>query len=253
MNAWRSIAEDLAPLTRDRTVVFHDYRGGGDSATAPPETYTFERLAADVDALRAHLGHDRIDVLAHSMGGFVALHYVTAHPDRVRRLVLVGVTPVARLGAMAGPTLRALGPARTAEAVGRGLWYLAAWSWRPASREKMRRANAVMATMQAPRRPLRRPLEERFERLGLPVANDNAGRLMREIGQTDLRDRLGRITCPTLVLHGSRDATMVAAAGYLTAGLPDVRHVILPGIGHEPFWEAPGATTAEVKAFLDAV
>ncbi len=61
----------LEPLARRCTLVYHDYRGCGRSGRAAPETYRFEQLAADLDGLRAFLGHQRIVLLAHSMGGFV--------------------------------------------------------------------------------------------------------------------------------------------------------------------------------------
>ncbi len=50
-----------------------------------------DEIVADVDALREHLGVDRLDLLAHSAGGDLALLYAAAHPDRVRKLALITV------------------------------------------------------------------------------------------------------------------------------------------------------------------
>ncbi|MBW5484281.1 alpha/beta fold hydrolase [Streptomyces bambusae] len=81
---------DLGGLSRHRQLVLLDLRGTGDSAApADPATYRCDRQTGDVEALRTHLGLDRIDVLAHSAGGDLALLHAARHPDRVRTLSLV--------------------------------------------------------------------------------------------------------------------------------------------------------------------
>ena len=67
-----------------------DLRGTGASDTpADPASYRCDRQVADVEAVRRHLGLDRLDLLAHSAGANLAYAYAAAHPDRVARLVLV--------------------------------------------------------------------------------------------------------------------------------------------------------------------
>lgn len=81
---------DLGGLSRHRRLVMLDLRGTGDSGIpADPATYRCDRQVADVDALREHLGLDRVDVLAHSAGGDLAILYAARHPERVRTLTLV--------------------------------------------------------------------------------------------------------------------------------------------------------------------
>jgi pimeloyl-ACP methyl ester carboxylesterase len=46
-----------------------------------------------VEALRAHLRQDRVDVLGHSAGGTLAVLYAAVHPDHVGRLALVNPSP----------------------------------------------------------------------------------------------------------------------------------------------------------------
>src|SRR6476646_7133530 len=106
------LVDDLAALGDRATLIFHDYRGSGRSDAAPRAGYTFERLADDVDELRAHLGLERLGVLAHSMGGFVALEYALRHPDRCEHLILISCTPAGTWQRTALPTLRALGLGR---------------------------------------------------------------------------------------------------------------------------------------------
>jgi pimeloyl-ACP methyl ester carboxylesterase len=63
-----TLVRGLPRLGSAFTLVFHDYRGSGQSGTAPRETYTFGRLADDLDELRRHLRLGPVPVLAHSMG-----------------------------------------------------------------------------------------------------------------------------------------------------------------------------------------
>jgi proline iminopeptidase len=71
------------------TVIYFDNIGRGRSDRLLPGTpYTVERDAEDVEALRSHLKLNRIHLIGHSYGGFVAQAYALTHPDRVGRLVL---------------------------------------------------------------------------------------------------------------------------------------------------------------------
>ena len=74
-------------------LVYVDYRGTGRSQRMPPESYTLENTIDDLDALRLHLGLDRIAVLGHSHGGILAMPYALKYPDSVSHLLLVATTP----------------------------------------------------------------------------------------------------------------------------------------------------------------
>jgi pimeloyl-ACP methyl ester carboxylesterase len=81
---------DLGGLSAHRSLVLLDLRGTGESAVpADPASYRCDRLVDDVEALRAHLGRDRVDLLGHSAGGSLAVLYAAHHPDRIGRLALV--------------------------------------------------------------------------------------------------------------------------------------------------------------------
>jgi pimeloyl-ACP methyl ester carboxylesterase len=63
------------------------------AAQADLTRYGTDEAAADLDAVRAALGAERIDVVALSYGTTLALRYATLHPERVRAMVLFGTVP----------------------------------------------------------------------------------------------------------------------------------------------------------------
>jgi pimeloyl-ACP methyl ester carboxylesterase len=247
-NICDTLIADLAPLESSCQLVFHDYRGSGQSAIASPETYTFDRLADDLDELRQHLGYETIAVLAHSMGGFVALQFADRHASACAQLALVGVTPCGAARPMALPTLRALGPARTLKALLVAMRFLLWWSWRPPSKHRTEAMYAPMSVTQQPRPELRAMVASAHPEV--PVDNDNSHSLMNALGSLDLRGDLPEIRCPVLVLYGSRDAVMVAGGEMLKHGLREPEVHVLPDVGHEPFLEEPGRTFAALRRFL---
>jgi len=248
-NICDTLISNLGPLEDGHRLVFHDYRGSGQSAAAPADTYRFDRLADDLDELRRHLGDPSIAVLAHSMGGFIAVHYALRHAAACRALVLVGTTPCGASRPMAVPVLRALGVPRLLKALAMGMRFLLLWSWRRPSRERTMAMYAPMSVTQEARPELRARVAAAHA--GLPVDNDNSEVLMNALGGVDLRGELASITCPVLVLYGSRDAVMVAGGGMLERGIPHAEVTVLPQIGHEPFIEAPDETFPVIRDFLE--
>lgn len=81
---------ELGGLSAHRQLIMLDPRGTGRSAIPRDATsYRCDRLVDDVEALREHLGLDRMDLLAHSAGANLAALYVARHPDRVGKLALI--------------------------------------------------------------------------------------------------------------------------------------------------------------------
>lgn len=73
----------------ERAIVAPDWRGfGGTRAPADTDAYWFADYLGDLDSLLDALSPDRpVDLLGHSMGGNIAMHYAGVRPARIRRLV----------------------------------------------------------------------------------------------------------------------------------------------------------------------
>jgi pimeloyl-ACP methyl ester carboxylesterase len=78
----------MAGLCREHTVIAPDLLGHGASAK-PRGDYSLGAYASGVRDLLAALGHDRITVVGHSLGGGVAMQFAYQFPERTERLALV--------------------------------------------------------------------------------------------------------------------------------------------------------------------
>jgi len=238
--------EDLGGLAATRTLLMLDSRGTGRSALPADErSYGAESLAADVEALRAHLGLDRFDLLGHSAGGKVAQLFAARHPDRIDHLVLVTTW----LG-------RASEDEQRAEIMARR----AGQAWYPAAREA---ADGLRYAPPGERARLERELRPFWYGDWTPRAQQHAASADQQMAarasarfgvatpEADLRSALGRLGAPTLVVAGELDAlTPPAASRALAEAVPGAALVEIPGAGHFPWVDAPEAFRAAVEGFL---
>jgi pimeloyl-ACP methyl ester carboxylesterase len=83
---WDNVARRLI----DRyTVYAADLRGHGDSDWAIGGQYSLPEFVLDTAALVDVLGHERLTLIGHSLGGAVALQFAGVYPNRVERIVSV--------------------------------------------------------------------------------------------------------------------------------------------------------------------
>ena len=71
----------------------------------------------------------------------------------------------------------------------------------------------------------------------------------KSLGDYDLIPQLGKITCPTLVIHG-RDDPIPVESSIKGAEVMKARLVVLDDCGHVPYVEQPERLFAAVDAFL---
>ncbi len=84
-----SIWQPLIPLMKDEAhLIMPDLRGHGQSPV-PDGVYSMHCMAEDVLTLMDRLGMQKVILAGHSMGGYVALQFAHAYPERLEALVLV--------------------------------------------------------------------------------------------------------------------------------------------------------------------
>src|SRR3989449_2275652 len=76
-------------LAQGRSLLYYDQRGGGQSLVSRDTPVGWREHVADLEAIRAQLGVERLTVCGYSWGGLLAVLYFIEHPERVERLALV--------------------------------------------------------------------------------------------------------------------------------------------------------------------
>jgi proline iminopeptidase len=243
---------DFAGLDEELELVLLDPRGtGGSHPALDPRGYTIEDYASDLEELREHLGLERMRVFGHSHGGVAAIAYAARHPERVERLILAST--LSRHGPEQEAAMQAAIERRAGEP-----WYadaLEAVETELAGDFADGSELGELAIRMMPFYYARYDERERahVESLAGEELCADATRLWeKEIFEHyDLRPQLARLTMPTLVITGEEDfiAGPVCAAE-LTEGIPEPETVLLAGIGHMIFVEAPEQFREAVLSFL---
>lgn len=228
---WEPQVEAVA---RRHRCVTCDLRGFGDSAIG---TRSFSRRD-DLGAVLAAAGADSSHLVGCSVGAGVALDFAIERPDRVDRLVLVGVTP----GGFHAPDPRLdrlMAEAESAQEDGN-----------TAAAADLE----VRAWVDGPRRPegsAPRWLREKVRGWLLPTYGVTGWNLSRRLDPPAI-DRLGEVDAQTLVIVGTEDADVVLAGCEATAaGIPDARLVRIEGTAHLPNLEAAARFNEVLTAFLE--
>ncbi|MGW2372127.1 alpha/beta fold hydrolase [Kitasatospora sp. NPDC001683] len=242
---------DLGGLSAHRTLILPDTRGTGASAIpADPASYRVDRLVTDVEALRRHLGLDRVDLLGHSAGGSLAMLYAAAHPERLRSLILVDPS-FAGVGLPSDTGAREVIAARAGEP-----WYAEA----VAAYDRMQSATTFAEA--APHRFAFEPLMYgRWDAAAQAHAAADPAQRALPVSEhyykdytpdtAELRRRLAALPCPVLLLAGEVDLWPTAESATAAASLfSDVTLAIQPGAGHYPWLDDAQAFTETVNGFL---
>jgi pimeloyl-ACP methyl ester carboxylesterase len=220
----------LPALAKHFTCVAYDLRGHGDSPV-PPVPYSLDELVDDLEALRERLGHERIHVMGHSLGGQIGPAYARAHPERTASVVL--------LSTAAG---------RTADDSAKVKGVVAAM--------RDRGVEAVLTT-----------LVERWYTDGFIAARSEVieHRIAQVLGtpedvflsvfdvyaSTEMLAWLSQVGCPCLVLTGEFDGGCNPRLNaVINDALPDSELVVLADLKHSILVEGPDRVLTPVLDFL---
>jgi proline iminopeptidase len=242
-------------------VVFYDQLGSGDSDWPPEEEtdlWSVPRFVREVETVRAELDLGAVHVLGQSWGGNLALQYALEYPSYVKSLVLsnTGASAPEIAHGMAGLKVE-LGHELGAETFARAMrhealgelddpeyqeWVLNLYSRHlrrstPFDAERSRREFQEIAA------PLMEQVGPAYRTMWGPNEFVCTG---GEI-EFDVRERLGEVAVPALILCGWYDELIVDVSRTMAAGLPDNEFVIFGNSSHFTILEK------EAELYLGAI
>lgn len=226
------------------TVIDFDHRGYGQS-DRPNQKYTMETWVDDMAGLLDALGIEKCHVHGGSMGGFIACLFAARYPERVDRLVFNGA--VAKCDWMSRTHFY--------------LWKRAAQVFGLDSEEV-----AMLLLTHAFSRTYLDEMVTSGNLHSLEWMQDSIRRnaslevfcdACDAMAETDVTHELGRVTAPTLVLHGDADWLTPldcgpdgAGARVIHEGIAGSELHILQGCGHGVLFERPKEAVEQTIAFL---
>jgi len=227
--------DHIAPeLARTHQVIALDMRGHGDSAWSPEGAYLVEDYVKDLEGLIERRGLRTVTLLGNSTGGRVAQVYAGLHPDRVDKLIVEDVGPER-------PQSIALAFARRVEQEKDG------WA----------SEDDLVAQLVRTNRRTPEPLLRTYAHFGAKTRDDGRliwkrdPNLVKGFVETELWQYVRRITAPTLyVIGGGSRIVPPATQQQLKDTLPNVRLVVMPGLGHYPDEEDTAGFMKIVGDFL---
>jgi L-proline amide hydrolase len=244
----------FAPLERlaeERPVVLYDQIGCGNSDRPDDIDWNVGVFREEVDTVREQLGLERIHLLGTSWGGMLAQEHVLAGADGIVSLVLSSTLASIEQWAEEQLRLRAELPPDVIEVLDR---HERDETYDDPEYEQAMEAYFDRHFYRGPK-----PREE-LELMAAGKATDvyramqgpNEWTTTGALQGWDIRDRLGEIKVPTLVVRGRYDMCTDPIAAVLVEGIPNAREVVLEESSHTPVLEETDRYLEVVAGFLAA-
>ncbi|MFC5529687.1 alpha/beta fold hydrolase [Cohnella yongneupensis] len=220
-----------AGLSDKRRLILLDNRGTGQS-DAPEEAYSIADMAKDVVGLMDTLGIEQAHVLGQSMGGMIAQEIAIEYPERVAKLILCSTTcgvtrtlPTFRMLKWMSRKTTAFSPQDTLDMLYPEPYIRENPDIIAASVERMQRSPPARRTMDIHKQASR---------------------------SFDSFKRLGKITSPTLIIHGMKDWVFRPAhAKMVNRRITDSRLLLYANAGHGVLTQEYRKVLAEIGRFID--
>ncbi len=243
-HSYLHIATAWDSLAKVRRVIFYDQRGVGRSAPLNPgQSCTLADQIDDLEALRAHLGYEKIDLLGHSWGGYLSMAYAARHPERISHLVMVD---------SAAP--------KFSDTI-----FLFNQVFPQTTERQDALAFAVeLGVTAASDASIHEYLTMLFyspEKRDIFVAQMGPGAFTKKVNQAvagdlarfDLNPEIRKFHFPVMVITGQFDMNVAPVVAYkIHQAIPGSRFVVFERSGHIPFYEEPEAFDRAVEDFLQS-
>lgn len=240
----------MVKLAESNFIIFYDQRGCGKSiGEINADTINIETFVSEIEAIRQAFHFDKISVLGHSWGGFLAMHYAISHPEHVDRLILANSMPASSEGLAL---------------------FVSEWMKRTAPyQEELAAIHETKGFQEGDTDTIERLhriifrtycyVPEKAHELSLrmtPLASVNGAKVYEMIRQNvfeksfDLLPNLKNLNIWTLVIHGDFDPIPPVTAQSIHENIKNSKYIIMKDCGHFPYVEKPDEFFNEIREFL---
>jgi pimeloyl-ACP methyl ester carboxylesterase len=215
---WRG---QIAPFSKDHTLVTWDMRGHGQSDYPEDQSqYSEEHTVADIAAILDVVGANEAIIGGLSLGGYMSLAFHLAHPNRTRALLIIDT----------GPGFKKDEPRDT-------------WNAN-AERTAKKYAEEGLGPLEggtAERRTARHRNARGLEMAARGMLTQRDARVIASLPD---------IKVPSLIIVGADDTNFLASADYMARKIPNAEKIVIPGAGHAANIDKPKTFNAAVLDFL---
>ena len=253
----------LEPLIGTYRFHYYDQRGSGRSSR-PIDTFAsnnyYENMTmldqtlglgaqiADIERIRRLLNEDKLILIGHSWGGFLAALYAAEFPDHVEALILVSPADVLVMPQQSGGLFELVKQRLPAEKQADYDAFL----------QEYLDFGDVFAKSEADLVALNREFGQFYQAAidtSLPEQGRPGGWMVQaayfSMGQRhDYRQALQVVTAPVLVIHGAEDLQPQESTGLYVESFPRARFQVIEEAGHFSFLEQPDVFAQVVSEFL---
>ena len=239
----------LDKLSKKFQVTYYDQRASGRSAIPTPGEVSLQSFTDDIEAIRKHLGQDKIYLLAHSWGAIPAINYGLQYPDHVKGIIFCNPIPFNKAydtEMAATQQSRLVGADSTDRSIIKGSPNFKAG--KPSAYKKLlllsfrnsfyKKANFSKLNFEMPDN-----YKEASQALYAGLGN--------ELSTYDYYNDIKKFSFPVMILHGEADAVPLRASEQIIEDLPEATLKVFKKSGHFIFIEEPKKFTHVVSKFID--
>ena len=238
----------MGKLGKQARMIFYDQRACGLSGhIVDSGMMRLDTFIADMEAIRQHLGLEKMSLLGHSFGGFLAMAYTSRYPDRISHLILMNsMPPTYTLWQQGNDALfNRISPEQHQEitAVQQSDAYMLGEA--KGYEDLFRVMYKLQFDNPALIDSLNITLQPDFE-----TTSQTFNTMMPDMINYDFTQKLQRLKAPTLVIYGDQEAGADGAIRAFKTIIPAWEVVKLAHCGHFPYIEAMPELEKYVGALL---
>ena len=238
-------------LAQGHQVILYDQRGTGlSSGPVDSMSISINTFIADIEGIRKAFKIEKLNLLGHSWGGILAMHYAIEHPDMLKSLILCSTAAAVE----SFDEMRAnYGAARSVEDAALLQEIAGTAEFENQDPRAVERFWRVFFKPYFADPSQVEKMDLLFTENTLRYGNLVAGYLFQSIGAFDLHEDLRVVDCPVLVIHGDADPMPLKYAERIHEAIAGSELVIAENCGHWLFVDGTETFRTSILDFLGRV